>query len=192
MQRYVVDTVELAAASIPPAGPWALWLDVGLPAHRALPGAGDLDNYALPLASALPTKHLVSVWCSKRHAATSHALIAPARQASSPRDAITVHTTASAATPAYKHQVRDAVAEAAEIADRPVRLQIAFKVGPTRNWMNLWKPTIDALDSILGRTHSHRDWHPQDGRIVDLGLHRTIDPNRGNEVELAIAAAGAG
>lgn len=189
LQEYLVDTVEQASPFIPTAGPWALWLDVGLPANRALTTAADLDNYALPLASALPKERLVSVWCSKRHAASSHVVIAPAHLSSSPTGAVQLRTTVSTATTAYKKQVRDGVNDVPELADGPVRLQIAFTVGPTRNWLNLWKPTIDALDPLLGRSHPDRDWHPRDGRIVDLGLHLRIDPSLKFDIELSIAAA---
>ena len=188
LREYLDDTVELARTSIPPTDPWALCLDVGLPGNRALTAAADLDNYALPLAAALPNKQLVAVWCSKRHAASSHLVIAPAHLTDPPSGAVQIRTTASATTPAYKHQVRNAVADMAELTDGPVRLQIAFAVGPTRNWMNLWKATIDALDPLLGRTDPDRDWHPRDGRIVDLGLHRTTDPNLRYEVEVALVA----
>ena len=51
-----------------------------------------------------------------------------------------------------------------------------------------WKPTIDALDRLLGRTLPDREWHPRDGRIIELGLHRTIDGTLGDEVMIAIAA----
>ena len=32
----------------------------------------------------------------------------------------------------------------------PVRMELAFTVGPGRGRMNLWKPTLDALGQILG------------------------------------------
>ena len=69
-----------------------------------------------------------------------------------------------------------------------MQLQIAFAVGPRRNWLNLWKPTIDALDPLLVRINPQRDWHPRDGRIVDLGLHLAVDSAVGLDVEMSIAA----
>jgi hypothetical protein len=72
-----------------------------------------------------------------------------------------------------------------------VHLQLAFVVGPKRNWPNLWKPTFDALDPLLGRTGPDRDWHPRDGRIVDLGLHVDVDPSLGNDVVISIAVMSA-
>ena len=70
-----------------------------------------------------------------------------------------------------------------------VQLQLSFVVGRQRNWLTLWKPTIDALDPLLGRTREDRDWHPQDGRITDLGLHVLVDPSLGHDVLVSIAAA---
>src|SRR3546814_6598031 len=76
----------------------------------------------------------------------------------------TVRTTASTQTRAYKEQIRSAVSSASEIAPGPVQLQLGYVVGPQRNWTSLWKPTIDALDPLLGRTREDRDWHPKEDR----------------------------
>ena len=188
LRDFVADTRELVAPLIPPRGAWSVWLDVGVPADRGLDESADLDNYLLPLVRSLSDDRLVSAWCSKWHSTASHVMVAPARAARPQPKTVSVRTTASAENVAYKQQVRAAVAHADELAPGPVRLQIAFTVGPTRSWLNLWKPTIDALDPILGRTQEHRDWHPKDGRIVDLGLHLRTDPMLGNDVELTIAA----
>ena len=74
----------------------------------------------------------------------------------------------------------------------PVRMELAFTVGPGRGRMNLWKPTIDALGQILGHAPAAAPWAPLDGRIVDLGLHCRVDPAMGNDVLIAIAATGIG
>ena len=58
---------------------------------------------------------------------------------------LVARTTASASTLAYKEQIHAAVAGAAELPAGPVRLELAFVVGPGRNWLNLWKQTIDSL-----------------------------------------------
>ena len=88
------------------SGPWAILLDVGLPVGRDLIDMADLDNYALPLASHLSTEHLVSVWCSKRHAQTSRVVVVPAQEVPAPEGTFTVRTTASSQTKAYQEQVR--------------------------------------------------------------------------------------
>lgn len=144
-----------------------------------------------PLAARLRNQDLVSVWCTKLHRDTSRVVVARAQEVAGPPATITVRTTASSQTTAFKEQVRAAFAHSKEIPGRGVYLQLAFVVGPQRNWLNLWKPTIDALDPLLGRTRPERDWHPRDGRIVDLGLHVTIDPSLGNDVLVAITTEAA-
>lgn len=188
LREYLDDTAELLETAAV-AGSWTLVLDVGLPAGRDLIDMADLDNYAFPLATRLRTADLVSVWCTKSHANTSRVLIVPAREVSAPGETFTARTTVSAQTEAYKEQVRAAVADTSEIAPGAVRLQLAFVVGPHRNWLTLWKPTIDALDPLLGRTREDRDWHPKDGRITDLALHVHADPSLGHDVVVSIAAA---
>lgn len=186
LREYLEDTAELLAPALV-GGPWALRLDVGLPTGRDLIDMADLDNYAFPLATRLRSEHLVSVWCTKRHGDTSRVLVAPAHETPAPEPTYTVRTTASSQSKAYKEQVRTAVAGATEIPAGAVQLQLAFVVGLQRNWLSLWKPTIDALDPLLGRTRN-RDWHPKDGRITDLGLHVDVDPSLGHDVVVTIAA----
>lgn len=188
LREYLEDTAELLSPSMI-SGPWALGLEVGLPPGRDPLEMADLDNYAFPLASRLRNEHLVSVWSTKRNGVTSRVLIAPARRCERPPgDVWTVRTTASSQTMAFKEQIHLAVADADELPPGPVLTEIAFVVGPRRNWLTLWKPTIDALDTLLGRTRPDRDWHPLDGRITNLGLHVSVDESLGHDVIAAIAA----
>jgi hypothetical protein len=57
---------------------------------------------------------------------------------------------------------------------------IGFRRSPSRNWINPWKPTIDALGPLLGE--GDRLWHPRDGAIVDLALHLLVDPELTGEL----------
>lgn len=187
--RAYLDDAEALLAESRIDGEWALRLDVGLPAGHDLLGMSDLDNFAYPLAYRLRDAGLVSVWCTKEHGERSSVRIEAARQVPAPSTGVLVaKTTASASTVFYKEQVRAAVAGATEIPAGPVRLELAFVVGPRRNWVNLWKQTIDSLDPILGRTNPDRAWHPRDGRITELGMHVTVDPAAGNEIVVGIAA----
>jgi len=43
--------------------------------------------------------------------------------------------------------------------------------------------------SHLGYTPEAGGWSPLDGRIVDLGLHRRVDPSMTHGVAITIAAA---
>lgn len=188
LRAYLDDTESLLAESRID-GPWALRLDVGLRSGRDLLDMSDLDNFAYPLAYHLRDPGLVSVWCTKQHGAESFVRIEAAREVSSPSaEVLVAKTTASASTAAYKEQIHAAVADATELPNGPVRLELSFVVGPRRNWVNLWKQTIDSLDPILGRTNPDRAWHPRDGRITELGMHVTVDPAAGNEIVVGVSA----
>jgi hypothetical protein len=61
---------------------------------------------------------------------------------------------------------------------------IGSRCGPSRNWINLWKPTIDALGPLLGE--GDRMWNPRDGAIVDLALHLLVDSNLRWDVDVFV------
>nr|WP_228768787.1 hypothetical protein [Mycolicibacterium malmesburyense] len=188
LRGYLDDTEALLAASRV-EGPWALRLDVGLSPERNLLDMADLDNYAYPLACRLRDDGLVSVWCTKQHSDQSFVRIEAAEEAPQPSsDVLVVRTSASWEKRAAQEQVYTAVAEATEIPAGPVRLELAFVVGPGRNWVNLWKQTIDSLEPLLGSTYPERAWHPLDGRITELGMHLTVDGDLQNDVQIGIAA----
>lgn len=187
LKAYLDDTEDLVARERTD-GPWALRLDVRRPASTDLLANADLDNYAYPLAYRLRDQGLVSVWCTKQPGERSSVRIAVPRDVPPPPGVLIARTSASTATVAYKEQVRAAIVHEAELPPGPVRLELSFVVGPGRTWMNLWKPTIDALDPILGRTNPERAWHPRDGRITELGMHVTVDPAVGNDVIVGIHA----
>lgn len=184
-----LDEAETLLAASRVDGPWALRLDVGLAPHLDLLGKRDLDNYAKPLASRLSDGKLVSVWCTKRSGAESSVRIEAAREVPAPSIGVLLATTtASWDGPAAKEQIRSSLAGVPELPDGPVRLELAFTVGPSRNWLNLWKPTIDSLGGLLGDEQPFRPWNPRDGRITELGMHLHIDPSLRYEVVIGIAA----
>ena len=76
-----------------------------------------------------------------------------------------VRTHASSQTEAFKEQIRDQLRDTKPLPPGPVRMQMSFTVGPSRNWLNLWKPAIDALGKILGYGHATApdSWSPLDG-----------------------------
>jgi hypothetical protein len=184
-----LDEAETLLAASRIEDPWALRLDVGLAPHLDLLDKRDLDNFAKPLASRLSDSGLVSVWCTKRSGGHSAVRIEAAREVTAPSAGVLqVITTASWDGPAAKEQIRSALAGVPELPDGPVRLELAFTVGPSRNWLNLWKPTIDSLGALLGHDQPFRPWNPRDGRITELGMHLHIDPSLRYEVAIGIAA----
>ena len=175
---YLRELERLAAPLVASVdGPLAFALDVALPPEADLLVQRDLDNYLFPAVrhlSEVTGREFVSVSGTKRHGTTSYFGIgqAHAATAGSPGAAHWVRTTASAETVAYKEQIAAALRDARPVPPGPVTLDIAFVVGPGRSWINMWKPTIDAL----GASSPARQWHPQDGRVTRLSLHRAADP----------------
>lgn len=184
-----LDEAETLLAASRIDDPWALRLDVGLAPHLDLLDKRDLDNYAKPLASRLSDSGLVSVWCTKRSGGHSAVRIEAAREVTAPSAGVLqATTTASWDGPAAKEQIRSALAGVPELPDGPVKLELAFTAGPSRNWINLWKPAIDSLGALLGHDQPFRPWNPRDGRITELGMHLHIDPSLRYEVAIGIAA----
>jgi len=170
-------------------GPLAVRLDVGIREGLPLLDHRDLDNYAYPVAAYLLkawNRPLTSMWATKAVAPTSHLRCMLATEKAAPDVLIVVETTASSDSAAYKEQVYEALPDAL-LPDGPVSVELAFVVSPRRNWLNLWKPTIDALGKLLGSS-GERPWNPHDGRITELGLHCTTDSQIGSRIRIGISA----
>jgi hypothetical protein len=187
------------------SGPVALRFDVGMPRAARLLSERDLDNYLLPLTAHLAERSpqpIVSVWGCKRYADETTVRVETARardgQGEPSPDAVTLTLTADVVgdrdefKAGFRKDVQTMVAEGLADADPlpegPVILEAAFVVGPERNWLDLWWSTIDGLGPLLGEVPGHPPFHPRDGRIVDLGLHRTVDPDLGTQVVIALRA----
>jgi hypothetical protein len=168
-----------------------LRLHIGRPALDDWLEHHDLDNYAFPLVMRLhelSERQFDCVWVTKSRRAGSGLAVGRAQRCDPPAAAVMaqVRTHASAETKQFKEQIRDAVGKREPLPDGPVALEISYGVGPGRNWPNLWKPTIDALGSLLGSDGG--DWQPKDGRITELGLHRHVDSSLGHDVDITVAA----
>jgi hypothetical protein len=177
-------------------GPVAVRFDVGLPRSTRLLDERDLDNYLLPLTAYLADRAehpLVSVWGCKRYAEETTLRIAPAR----PREAddgrtVVLGTSAVGDRDEFKagfrQRIHDLAADLKTLPDGPVTLEAAFVVGPNRDWLDLWWSTIDGLGPLLGQSPAEPEGRPRDGRIVDLGLHLSVDPDLGDDVLVGVRA----
>jgi hypothetical protein len=195
LARYLAATGELIAPRIEELpDPLALRLDVGLASSVRLLDAHDLDNYLFPLATwltKLTGRRFATVWGTKAHRAESFIRVGTAIADVTSRVftfARLLAINAPAQSVEFKEQIRDQLVSAEPLPDGPISLDIAFVVAQSRNWANLWKPTIDSLEPILGRTRGEKDWHPRDGRIVELALHGHSRPHTRNDVTVAIGA----
>lgn len=196
LKAFLTDAYEICRQRLDLLpDPLALRLDIGHPATTPLLEQHDLDNYLYPLAthlSRLSGRQFVSVWGTKQHAESSYIGVTqavPISKAAGFGQVIEFQTTASGGSRAFKEQIDQELAAAVALPDGPVMLHVCFGVGPGRVWSNLWKPTIDALGRLLGRTTPDRPWHPRDGRIVELGLSNHLEPSLGNDVAISITAA---
>ncbi len=183
-------------------GPVAVRFDVGLDRRTRLLDERDLDNYLLPLTAELAGRSpqpIVSVWGGKRYAEETFLRLGPARPHPEPayERALTLTATAAGVRDDFKagfrQQVHDEVREQVRsdgvLPDGPVILELAFVVGPERDWLDLWWSTLDGLGPLLGQSPTAPQWHPRDGRVVDLGLHRSVDPDLGDDVVIGLRAS---
>jgi hypothetical protein len=185
-----LDEVETALDLAADAAHMALELQVGLPNTKALTsGGGDLDNYLYPIARRLGAARLDAVFGAKSHASSSALVVGTSDlMPSVPPPDMEVRTTASASSKAWKEQVRTACVAAAPrnpIAGA-IRLDLEFHLSPARNWTTLWKPAIDSLGPLLGEPDPRRPFMPNDDRIVQLGLHRSIDESMGWDIGISV------
>ena len=149
--------------------------------------SGDLDNYLLPVAHRVGGHRLTAAFGLKgAHRAAvgvATAVRAPAPGAWAFARAVSGR---SAETLTWRQEIDAQVrAQAPGPAnDGPLELHVVFRVGPVRNWLNLWKPAIDSFGGIVG--DGPRPFNPADHRIVWLGLHRQVDESRHHDVELQV------
>jgi len=166
---------------------WNSWL--GLPPGAALDSGGrDLDNYLLPIARRLGAKRLDAVFGRKMHATTSTITFAATSElASSPGEPqLSVRVTRSSTSSAWKQQIHDACRDVciSPLAPGPMRLCIGLGVSSRRNWSARWKPAIDAQGPVLGTQDPGKPFRPDDDRIVDLSLHRTVHDALHDDVDI--------
>ena len=187
LQSYLDDVT----ARIGPAGDHlSIELVVGLPATTPLDRGGrDLDNYLFPVARRVGPERIAAMFGRKRHQDGSTVAVAGAVPREEPDEppAFAVRTTTAAQSARWKQQIHEACRRAVPRPPPagPLAVRISFAVARRRNWATLWKPAIDSLGPLLGERNPHRPFHPDDDRIVDLELHRTLDDTLGDAVELA-------
>jgi hypothetical protein len=179
---HVHERIDPLVDELP--GPLAFHLHVGLPENTDPLWERDLDNYLYPIARTLPER-VVSMWGTKGRGGSSTVRLEAAVPAVQPMIGFDV-ARAAPGEGTWKRAVHAAVAAANELPEGPVALQLAFTVGPGVNWQSLWKPSIDGLSPLLGRTYSDREWNPLDGRVVRLGLHKTVDASYGREASMTV------
>lgn len=171
---------------LPPI-PLVLDLSVGLPAKTQLDGGGhDLDNYLYPIAYHLGGQRFVGAFARKTHSPSSTMAVEQARPLPDQgwRPKLVVHTSTSTEKLAWKQEIGRACAEQVKgrLVGGPVSLEVQYRLNSQRNWVNLWKPTIDALGLVLGVPDARRPYNVEDDRITDICFTRCIDDSLGWDV----------
>ncbi len=165
------------------SGRVAAELIVGFSDGACLIGGGhDLDNYLFPVAQRLGPERVAAIF-GRKICGPSSLAVGPAQPDTawaSPQ--FSACMAGSAERREWKQKLHDRLAvQAATIDPGPVGLKIALTTGPGRNWASLWRPLIDAFGPVLGEDPA-RPFHPNDDRIVSLGLHHTIDTGIADDV----------
>lgn len=189
LREFVAHVRELIEPVIETTrGELAVRLDVGLPETADPLWERDLDNYLFPIARATPER-VVSVWGTKGRDPRSFVRVERAVEVAAPAGWMAFEVPRAPGTERYwKAAVRRAVSEAAQLPAGPVGLQFALAVGPDRSWPAMWKASIDGLEPLLGKTYEDRIWNPQDGRVVRLGFHKTVDHSLGHDASMTLWA----
>lgn len=175
------------------ASPVALALDIGLPKGTQLTSGGrDLDNYLFPIIARFGPGRFAAAFARKHHGLSTIA-IGPAQLADDEPPGLwsqgSALLTSSSVTAVWKQQLAAGLAASASVwvlPPGPVAVHLAFRVGPHRNWANLWKPAVDALGGVLGVDNPAKPFDPRDDRITDLGLQHSIDPSIGHAVQVDV------
>lgn len=204
-QLRLQSYLDALMSSLPPlpADARPLYLHLGIavehPAH--LLKHHDLENYLTPLFGArrLDSSRFVLVTARKFVGGTSRLDVGTAQ----PREEglpdpewgrFTYVAHGSTQTRQWKENLRTALAETNPriIASAAAEVQIAWTCSTRRNWVSLWKPTGDCMGPILGEANPLRPFSPNDDRIVDLQLHRTLDITMANAVGIEMRWQGSG
>ncbi|HEY2412992.1 MAG TPA: hypothetical protein VGI40_12150 [Pirellulaceae bacterium] len=183
---------ELISALRPlPDSDEPLFLDfrIGVSDPKTLLIACDLENYLFPLFGTkwLPPGRFALVRATKQ-VGVQHRIAIGTAFAQQPIltdwqhaeiDAGAGHTTKP-----WKQRIRDKLAaNCAPLPAGPATVQIVFRCSPQRNWTTLWKPAGDCMGPILGECRNY-GFNPCDDRITELDLHKAIDDDCGNDVEI--------
>jgi hypothetical protein len=140
---------------------------VGLTEGRLLTHDRDLDNYLYPVLNRLGHARFAAAFGSKRRQDHSTIAVGPTTPIAPRRSPdLVVSPTGTYEKREWILQIERACAHASPLdpyGNGPIRLVIAYDLGPSRNWTSLWKPTIDGLEPLLGTVIRPKKIHDDPG-----------------------------
>jgi len=184
MQAYLDEIEGACRGALLPAG-MSLTFFVGLGENPRWLEASDLDNFLYPVVHRLGAARFAAVRGVKSQAAESSILISdePVGAGGLAGPAVTLRLDGSYTTEGWKVRFREKLLKAGctPAPPGPVELHVHIGCSPSRKWANLWKPILDSCGPFLGEPAGAR-FSPFDGRITDLTLTWTAQPELGDSV----------
>jgi hypothetical protein len=194
LQRYL-DDIKQRLEPLPLSSRLYLHMEIDVRQPEKLLHHHDLDNYLYPVVQRLGASHFTLVSAIKRAGGGSYLQIGQAKpiNASPEKEGWTSfqHDTrgVSIVNKEWKGAIRDSLQDAVKahqidpLKPGAVELQLVWKCSSERNWISLWKPTIDAMGPVLGEK---RPFNPNDDSIVSLMLHLNTNNSIGWSVQIGM------
>jgi hypothetical protein len=189
--RAYLKQVADALGTLPESSNLFLHLDVDVQQPERLLRHYDLENYLTPLVHRLGSHRFVLVSATKRVGGGSElrvGIAAPAALEQTGWAHFVCRVSGSVGTLAWKTAVRQALIASNQmlLPPGPVSVRLAWRCAQRRNWVQLWKPTGDAMGPVLGEPDARNPFNPADDRIVSIELHRSVDDTVGNGVDIGM------
>jgi len=186
LRAYLAPIRSKMAPIIASGSKWALSMTVDLERENRLFRGNDVDNYIAPVIKALGWERFVYADVTKRVGGGSHIALAPAVHHSGipSGNGWSRRIFGRIDTEAGKRAIREGLRQQvdAPLPLGPVAVHLAWRLAVMRNWVNCWKPTVDAMGPVVGEPRIHkREFHPDDDRITTLTLHRLVDDSLNNK-----------
>lgn len=189
--RAYLDQVqdELEMGTLPDEG---LYLDllVDVEHPERLQQHYDLENYLTPIVVRLGWRRFVRVSARKQVGGGSCLAIGRAQDLDGGKSwRIVLNAGRGPDRRQWKAALRDQLRaiHPVPLEAGPLAVEIGWRCSGSRAWVNLWKPTGDAMGPILGEPDAGNPFNPADDRIVDLTLHREVDDEMSHDIDVAMS-----
>jgi len=193
LQAYLDDVETHLRPHLDHPDSYYLLVQVGLSERLGVLQGYDLENYLTPVAHRFRDIPIHLACATKRvgdHSRVSIGIAQPLTEAAlqDERQHVSVRCSGSPQTKQWKQDLRATLLRRAVATAQPgpLEMQVAWRCSSRRNWINLWKPTGDALGPILGEPVASQPFNPSDDRIVALYLHLGRDDSLGYEVDVGV------
>jgi len=193
LQRYL-DDIEQELHPLPQVAGLFLHMQIDVKEPVHLLHHHDLDNYLYPVVQRLGASRFQLVSATKCVGGGSFLQIGSTKPVNCNPERegwlFFQHDTGSLSIvkSSWKSSIRDRLKaqQIQELKPGAVELQLVWNCSPRRNWISLWKPTIDAMGPVLGESYPQRQFYPNDDRIVSLALHLHTDNSIGWSVRIGM------